>query len=78
MRGCWDHATAAPGDHDGAERIGVVGGIGQHQVGTVVRKQGCGLRCIAPVPGGEPDAHRTAQATHGQVDLGAQAAGAAF
>ena len=54
--------------------VGVVGGVGQHRGRPILTEQGCGLRRIAALAGGEDDLGRTAQAADGQVDLGAQAA----
>ena len=75
----WDDRDG-PGLGDGfAEGVGVVGGIGQHGSRSILSEQGDGLRRIPPLPGGEDEPDRAAEAPHGEVDLRAQPApGAAY
>lgn len=57
-----------------AEVVGVVGGVGHHDLGRQSFDQRRCLRHIAAMTGGEGKADGTAQAPDREVDFGAQAA----
>ena len=54
--------------------VGVAGGVGHDHLGGQALDQGVGLRAVACLAGGEREADGAAEAAHGQVELGAQAA----
>ena len=56
-----------------AQGIGVVGGVGHDDLGGQAVNRAIGLWAVAALTGGQGEAHRAAEAPHGQVDLGAQA-----
>ena len=58
----------------GANGIGIVGGVGHDDVGVEPLDKGDRLRRVASLAGGEDQPDRAAQATHGQMDLGAEPA----
>jgi hypothetical protein len=58
----------------GAEGVGVVGGIGEDRGRPIGAEQRQGLRGVAALAGGQDDPDGAAQATNGEVDLGARAA----
>src|SRR5260370_19976889 len=57
-----------------AEVVGVIGCIGDDDIGGHALDEGPGLRRIACLAGGQHEAHRASQAAHGEMDLGGQAA----
>ena len=57
-----------------ADVVGVVSGIGDDDFSRRAFEKRCGLRSIAFLPGGEHEPDRTSQSSHGQMNLGAQAA----
>ena len=69
-----DNGRGAFGGNRLAPRIGVVGGVGYDEVGGQAPDQGVGLRAVAALAAGQGEPYGRPQATHGQVDLGAQAA----
>jgi curved DNA-binding protein CbpA len=56
------------------EVVGVIGGIGDDDIGGHAVDERSGLRSITGLAGGEDEAHRAAQAANGEMDLGGQAA----
>jgi len=56
-----------------SEVIGIISGIGHDNVCRLAVQQGRSLRNIAFLACGKVKANRAAKATHGHVDLGAQA-----
>ncbi len=69
-----DHGERALLGDGLADVVAVVGRVGHDHRGRQVLDQGQGLGRITPVPRREPEADGAAQASDGQVDLGAQAA----
>ena len=67
-----DGGGAAAGD-ELAEVPGVVGAVGQHDLGRQPRDQGGCLRHVAAMTGGEVKGDRVAEPAHGQVEFGARA-----
>lgn len=63
-----------PGCNRIAERVGIIGRIGHDEVRLQTFDKRKGLRRIARLAGGEVKANGTAQAAHGKMDFGAQAA----
>ena len=57
-----------------ADVIGIVGGVGDDRLGRRILQQASRLRGIAGLAGGEHEADRAAEPSHGEVDLGGQAA----
>ena len=53
--------------------VGVISGVGHHDLRGEALDQGAGLRRIASLAGREDEPHRAPQATDSQMDLGAQA-----
>jgi hypothetical protein len=70
----WDDGERAFVGDGLPDVVGVVGCIGHHDVGGSSVDQGAGLGRVALLAGGEDEPHRTAQASNGEMDFGAQAA----
>lgn len=56
------------------QAITVISGVGHEEVGSEALDKSISLRCIALVTRGQREADWAAEAAHGHVDLGAQAA----
>ncbi len=69
-----DDGERALGGDGLTEVIGVISGIGHHDLGGETFDQSAGLRRIAFLSSRQDEADRTSQASDGQVYLGAQAA----
>jgi transposase len=72
-----DDRDGALGGDRLAQRVGVVGRIGNDHLGRKPVDQRVGLRAVAALSAGQGEAHWGAQAANGQVDLGTQAAAGA-
>ena len=73
MKGCWGLRRARFVGDSFSDLVAVIGGVGHDDLGWQALDQGQGLWRIAHLAGGEMETDRTAQASDGQVDLGAQA-----
>ena len=56
------------------EVIGIVGRVGDDDIGVHALDERPGLRGITGLAGGQDEAYRASQASHGEMDLGGQAA----
>ena len=70
----WDDRLGVLFGDQLAKGIGIVGGVGDHDISSQAIDKRGGLRCIARLATGQNEANRTAQAAYGQMDFGRQAA----
>lgn len=69
-----DHRLGVHGGDDDPDVIGIIGGVGEHDLGALALDQGGGLGRVAFVTARQVEGDRATKASHGQMDLSAQAA----